>query len=377
MKPLLDFLHRHREQMLDDVKRFVERETPSTDKQRLDDFAEFLAEFIQTRTDGATTSIVESPDNGNHVLARWGDGLDGTPLLLLGHFDTVWPAGTLADMPFAVRDGKATGPGIFDMKCGLVQGIWAVRAVQEVTGLKRPVLFLGNSDEEIGSPSSCTLIRREAPRAGAVVVLEPSVDGATKTGRKGVGRFHISITGRASHAGLDPDSGISAIDELARLILHLHSCSDRETGTTVNVGTVRGGTRFNVVAAEAHADIDLRVATTAEAERMTTLIQALKPHRKEARIQVEGGMVWPPMERSERIGALFKRARQLAAELGLELGEATVGGASDGCTCAALGLPVLDGMGAVGDGAHAAHEHIDVASMPVRSALVARLIETV
>lgn len=376
MHPLLDFLRQHHEQMLDDVREFVERETPSTDKGRLDDFAQFLCDFIKQRTEAATTSIVKSPDNGNHVLARWGDGLQGAPILLLGHFDTVWPAGTLADMPFAVRDGKATGPGIFDMKCGLVHGIWAVKAVQAVTGVRRPVMFLGNSDEEIGSPSSNALIRREAPKAGTVVVLEPSADGAAKTRRKGGGRFQISVTGRASHAGLDPYGGISAIDELARLILQLHASGDRETGTTVNVGTIRGGTRFNVVAAEAHADIDLRVATLAEAERMTQLIKSLKPHREEARVQVEGGMVWPPMERSARIVALFERAQKLAAELGFDLRETSVGGASDGCTCAALDLPVLDGMGAVGGGAHATHEHIDVASMPERAALVARLIET-
>jgi glutamate carboxypeptidase len=295
---------------------------------------------------------------------------------LLGHFDTVWTQGTLEKMPFEVVDGVATGPGVFDMKCGLVQGFWAVRALREVEGIERPVVFLCNSDEEVGSPNSRALIEEEARRARAVLVLEPSLDGALKTARKGVGRFRIHVEGRPSHAGLNPEAGISAIEEMARLILELHGYTNLETGTTVNVGVIKGGTRYNVVAADASAEVDVRAVTTAEAERIEEIIRTLDSHHPEATVSVEGGQIWPPMERTEKTEELFEHARLLAGELGFDLKEGLAGGASDGCLCAAVGAPTLDGLGAVGGGAHAADEHVEVESIPSRTALVARLIET-
>jgi glutamate carboxypeptidase len=374
MDPMLRFLQEHREEMLGDLRAFVERETPSTDKALLDDFAEFLADYATSA--GGRAEILRVHISGNHVRVRWDAENGAQPIFLLGHYDTVWPAGTLEVMPFEVRDGIATGPGVFDMKCGLVQGFWAVRALREVAGVERSLIFLCNSDEEIGSPNSRTFIEEEALRATTVLVLEPSLNGALKTARKGVGRYRIHVTGRPSHAGLDPEGGVSAIEEMAHLILELHGHTNLETGTTVNVGVVSGGTRYNVIAAEALAEVDVRTVTRAEADRMAEVISQLKPRHPEARVEVEGGMIWPPMERTEKIAELFEHARRLAAEIGFELKEGLAGGASDGCLCADLGAPVLDGLGAVGGGAHATDEHVEVASIPLRAALVARLIET-
>src|SRR5215212_5944934 len=361
--------------MLEDLRGFVERETPSTDKPLLDGFAEFLADYAASAA-GGRVEILPTEGSGNNVRVRWDNGNGRPPIFLLGHYDTVWSKGTLEEMPFGVADRVATGPGVFDMKCGLVQGFWAVRALREVAGVNRPVTFLCNSDEEVGSPNSRALIEEEARRAHAVLVLEPSLDGALKTARKGVGRFRIRVEGRSSHAGLNPEVGISAIEEMARLILEFHGYTNLETGTTVNVGVINGGTRYNVVAAEASAEVDVRAVTAAEAERIEEIIFTLDSHHPEATVSVEGGQIWPPMERTEKTDELFEHARLLAGELGFDLREGLAGGASDGCLCAAVGAPTLDGLGAVGGGAHAADEHVEVESIPSRTALVARLIET-
>ena len=260
---------------------------------------------------------------------------------------------------------------------GLVQGIWGLRALQVKGLLRRPVVLLANSDEEIGSPTSRPIIEREAARARAALVLEPSARGAVKTARKGVGMFRVQVTGRAAHAGLEPQRGVSAIDELARLVLELHALSDPRTGTTVNVGVIQGGTRVNVTAARAWADVDLRVASVAEGERAEKAILGLAPHHPEASISVRGGMNRPPMERTPGVAALYQQASELAAEMGFELDEATVDDGSDGNFVAALSLPLLDGLGAVGEGAHAANEWMNVSAMPQRAALFARLIEEV
>ncbi len=375
MNRTLEYLEAHRDDMLDDLRRFVEMETPSTDKHLLDAFAEFLADYASSATEGRA-EIVPTEGSGNNVRVRWGRENGEPPLFLLGHFDTVWAQGTLEEMPFGVVGGIASGPGVFDMKCGLVLGFWAVKMLRVVKGIERPVVFLCNSDEEVGSPNSRALIEEEARRAHAVLVLEPSLDGALKTARKGVGRFRVCVEGRPSHAGLNPEGGISAIDEMARLILELHGHTNFETGSTVNVGVIKGGTRYNVVAAEASAEVDVRAVSVAEAERIEGIIYTLRPHHPESRVSVEGGQIWPPMERTEKTEELFEHARLLAVELGFDLKEGLAGGASDGCLCAAVGAPTLDGLGAVGGGAHAADEHVEVESIPLRTALVARLIET-
>ena len=370
---LLEFLRGHREDMVAELRSFVEQETPSTDKVRLDGFADLLARRAEDLT-GGRIRVVEQKDAGSHVQVHVGDG--ERPILLLGHYDTVWPAGTLDHMPFRIKNGAARGPGAFDMKAGLVQALWAVYALRQVSRRIPSLVVMVNSDEELGSRTSRALVEAEARRAAAVLVLEPSQAGALKTARKGVGMFNVEVTGRAAHAGADPLAGVSAIEELARLVLALRAQTSPGNGTTVNVGVIRGGTRANVVAAHASAQVDVRVMTHAEAERMTAAILELRPHHPGAVVRITGGLNRPPMERTAKIGELFEHARKLAAEIGFRVDEAMTGGGSDGNFAAAVGAPVLDGLGAVGGGAHALTEHVLVDHMPPRAALLARLIET-
>lgn len=374
MTPVERFLQENVDSIVNDIGEFVRRETPSTEKSMCDEFAKFLVSYA-TRITGGQAEIIKSEATGDNVVLHCDGASDDKPVLMVGHFDTVWPAGTLQAMPFSIAGGTARGPGIFDMKTGLVQGLWAIRALHEVKVPHPPIVFVFNSDEEVGSAGSRALIQQAARGARAALIFEPSFKGALKTQRKGVGRYKIHVTGRASHAGLNPEAGISAVDEMARLTLILHGYTDKKLGTTVNVGVVQGGTRYNVVAANAHGDVDVRVTTKEEGARMDRLTKALKPHNPEARLEIDGSMLWPPMERSAAIQALFSKASKIAHDrLGIELHEASVGGASDGCTCAALGMPVLDGLGAVGGGAHAADEHVDIEHISQRAALAAYLL---
>lgn len=315
----------------------------------------------------------------------WGDGLLIVPdgrrrarpyQLLVGHFDTVWPLGTLRHMPVRRDAEHLHGPGVFDMKAGLVQMIFAVGALRDLglTPPADPVAFL-NADEEVGSPGSRARLRRLARGAARAWVLEPAMGlrGDLKTARKGVARFTVRIEGRASHAGLAPEQGISAIVELAEVVRTLNSWNDPARGVTVNTGVVRGGTRPNVVAAEAEADIDVRVLTLEDGDRIEQAIRTLRPTRDGLSIEVSGGFEHPPMERSDRNRSLWHRARAIGAELGLDLDHGTAGGASDGNVTSRY-TATLDGLGAVGDGAHADHEHILRASLPERTALLAALI---
>jgi glutamate carboxypeptidase len=295
-------------------------------------------------------------------------------MLVLGHFDTVWPEGTIDVMPFRLEAGLARGPGVFDMKAGIVQGFWAIRALFNASPTNGHVVFLCTSDEETGSGSSREFIEREARRARAVFVLEPSQDGALKTARKGVAQFRVTVHGKAAHAGLDPEAGVSAIDELARQILSVRQFSNTAAGTTVNVGVIGGGSRSNVIADRATAEIDVRFSLQREAERLTDAILNLRPHDGRVRLEVTGGVNRPPMERTADTEALFERARTISSDLGFAVEQVAVGGGSDGNFCAAMGVPVLDGLGAVGGGAHALDEHVVVDTMPLRAALVCRLL---
>jgi glutamate carboxypeptidase len=298
--------------------------------------------------------------------------------LLIGHCDTVWPHGTLATMPVEIRDGKLTGPGVFDMKGGLVQGVFALRALREL-GAELPLTptFFINSDEEIGSGDSTVRILRLARHMQRVFVLEPALgpEGRLKTRRKGSLRFDLRIEGKAAHSGLDPDKGASAILEMAHVIRRLDELTDREKGVSINIGVIQGGTRRNVIAAEATAELDVRVLTLEDAERIDRIVRTLKPVTPGTSIHIEGGMDRPPLEATPGNRILWNQAQKAAKELGIELDEGTSGGASDGSFTSQL-VPTLDGLGPVGDGAHAIHEHVEIDRMPERAALLGLLLMT-
>jgi len=359
--------------MVDDLRACVEQETPSGDPLRLAAFADWLAEYAQSMAGGAAEIV--SVGDARHVRVRVPAPSSVRPLLVLAHFDTVWPAGTLETRPFRVQDGIARGPGCFDMKAGIVQAFWAVRALRENGEAVPPLVFLCSCDEEIGSPTSQPLIEEEARGCAAALVVEPSLDGALKTARKGVAIYRLEVTGRSAHSGLDPETGVSAVEELARLVLDLLALADPALGTTLNIGVVHGGTRHNVVAAHSEAEFDARFTSAAEVERVLAGVAALRPHHPGARIAVTGGLRWPPMERTAETAELYEEARAVAGELGFDVGETLAGGASDGNFAAAAGAIVLDGLGPVGGGAHAVDEHVVVTEMPRRAALLARLLQ--
>jgi glutamate carboxypeptidase len=333
---------------------------------------------------GAEVERRPVPDGryGDTVVGTWhGDPGAGPRLLLIGHMDTVFEDGTAADRPFRIESGIAYGPGVTDMKGGLLAGLYAIRAFRSVIGQEAPlpferITYIANPDEEVGSPSSSPHIREAAAESDVCLCLECArANGDIVSARKGIVDLRITFQGRAAHAGVEPEKGISAVQELAHQVLALHALADREIGTTVNVGVVRGGTRPNVVAASAEAEIDVRVATLAEAARLDAAIRGLRPWLPGARLTVEGGLNRPPMERSAAMGRLFERARAIAAGMGVaDLREGSTGGGSDGNFTAALGIPTLDGLGPEGEGAHAAHEHVLVESLPRRAALVAGLL---
>jgi glutamate carboxypeptidase len=307
---------------------------------------------------------------GDHVGADF-PGL-GTPLLLLGHTDTVWPLGTLASMPFRVRRDRAYGPGIHDMKACLVLMLDAIG----IAGAERRALrvFL-TADEETGSPTGRPHLERAAQGVAAALVVEPpTVDGNLKTARKGLGRFRLAVTGRAAHAGAHRSHGASAIEELAHQILALHALTDDDRGISVNVGVVRGGTADNVVAGTAEAQIDVRVTSRHDLAHLEEILAGLRPVHPEVRLEVEGGWTRPPLERSPGSAALFAQAREHGLALGLDLREEASGGGSDGNLVGALGVPVLDGLGVEGGGAHATDEHVLLPSLPERAHLLAEIL---
>jgi glutamate carboxypeptidase len=309
--------------------------------------------------------------DGGHLRAELPGG--GSRLLLSGHADTVWPVGTLAQMPFRVDGGTAYGPGAYDMKAGLVVLLEAIRLAGD--GRRALRVFL-TADEEMGSRTGRPLLEQATEGVAVAFVVEPpGAGGNLKTARKGLGRFTLTITGRASHAGTSRAEGVSAIEELAHQILSLDALTDDAAGTSVNVGVVSGGTSENVVAAEAEARIDVRVATMADRERLERTLAELRPVNPEAKLELGGGWTRPPLERSEGTARLFARAREYGRDLGLELEEESSGGGSDGNLIGALGVPILDGLGAAGGGAHSLDEHVELDSIPVRARLLTRLLE--
>jgi glutamate carboxypeptidase len=364
-------LEPRRGEMVDLLRRLVEIETPSDKPECLERFAATLEDVF-----GALGPIQR---HGPHLELQI-EGADGQHAAALCHYDTVWPLGTLEQIPFSVdADGVARGPGCFDMKAGIVVLRFALAGLQAAgQQLKRPLRVLFTSDEEVGSPTSRALIEQTARDAAVVYVLESPLPGGTlKTARKGTGDYLVRIQGRAAHAGVEPQKGISAVQELAHQVLALHALNDYGAGTTVNVGVVQGGTRPNVVAAAAELHVDVRVTTLAEAERLDAAIRGLQPRLPGAKLSIEGGLNRPPMERSEAMARLFEQAKRIAAAMDVQIEEGSTGGGSDGNFSAALGIPTLDGLGAEGEGAHAAHEHVLTDSLPRRAALLAGLLAEV
>lgn len=359
------------------IRELVECESPSGDARAVDRFVDLVAAKV---AGFATVKTVPGGRFGRHLKCEFklpGRARDGR-ILALGHSDTVWPVGTLSSMPFREQDGRLWGPGVLDMKSGIAFFLFAVRALRELDlPPRRRVTLLLNADEEVGSPSSRALTEAEARRSAAVLVLEPGTgpDGKLKTARKGVGVYQIRIKGIAAHSGVDFSAGASAIVELARQIEKISGFTDLERGLTVNPGVVSGGTRSNVVAAEASAEIDVRVVKLRDAAGLDRKFRALKPFDRRCSITVAGGLNRPPMERTGGVIGLFRLARRLARELGVELEESMTGGGSDGNFTAALGVPTLDGLGGVGEGAHAPGESILVNRIADRTALLARLME--
>lgn len=362
----LDDLRDRTPAMLEHLRALVEAESPSSDRTA----TAACADVVRSIGDGLLGAEAElvAVDGRTHVLWRIGGA---TRVLLVGHLDTVWPAGTIDRWPFAVEGDHATGPGAFDMKSGIVQGLHALSTLNDLNGVT--VLF--TADEELGSPSSSALIEDLARTARAALILEPGSGGALKTGRKGVSMYSIAIEGRAAHAGLEPEKGASALEELAHQIFALRAMEDPVAGTTVTPTLAQAGTAVNVVPATASVEVDVRALTIAEQQRVHELMQKLEPQTPGTTVRVEGEPNRPPLEEA-RSASLFARAARIAEELGFaSLRGVTVGGASDGNLTAAAGCPTLDGLGGVGAGAHAEGEHVVVSEMASRAALVASLVD--
>jgi glutamate carboxypeptidase len=371
MLTLLKAAEAHREWTVSVVKNLVHLESPSTDKVALDRCGAEIARLLAGL--GGRVTMLPQAIAGDHVRAEFGRG--GTQLLVIGHFDTVWPLGQLEAMPLRLEDGRLYGPGTYDMKAGIAIAMLAIRVLADIarTSAHRLVLLL-TADEETGSATSRPFIEEEAQKSRAVLVVEPALgSGGVKTARKGIADFRIEATGIPAHAGVEPERGASAIHELLWQAACISKLADPSRGLTVNIGRISGGTRSNVVAESAEMGVDVRIPTLTDASRVTAVIRSLTPRDPRVRLTVEGGVNRPPMERTAAIAALYEQARRLAAELGVELGEGSTGGVSDGNFAAALGVPTLDGLGAAGAGAHALDEHVLIDSLPFRAALLAGL----
>jgi len=375
LKALSNYFSERQQEIIAFVRALVETESPSGDEAGSKAVVSLLA-AAAGKIQGVTVERLLSENYGEHLLINGFAALREKPIIILGHTDTVHRRGSIQQRPWREEAGKAYGPGVFDMKANCALAIEVIRAFAE-TGLQpqRPLVFLFTCDEETGSQTGRSLVEAQSRGAHAVLVLEPpAIGGRVKTGRKGTGIFTIEAQGRAAHAGLEPEKGASAILELARQTQRLHALNGSSDGITVNVGVFQGGTLSNVVPAEARAEIDVRFNTAEEATRIESEFRNLRPFDERVQLLVKGGINRPPMERNERVLELFSRARVIARDLGFELGETQVGGASDGNFAAAVGAAVLDGLGIEGDGAHAVHEHIVIDDIPRRGALLAGLI---
>jgi glutamate carboxypeptidase len=372
----LHYFESRRDALLQTIREFVEIESPSDNKPAADRMGAFLAERFAVI--GGCPQLHRTENFGDNLQIDFSGAANTNPVLLLGHFDTVYPLGTLPAMPCQIDNGRLRGPGVLDMKAGIALMLFAVEAVQAWHGqLPRPVTVFLVSDEEVGSSSSRKITEDLARKSAAVLVLEPAAGlrGAVKTARKGVGNYTLTVKGVAAHAGLDPGKGHSAILELARQIAVISKWNDLNSGVSVNPGLIRGGTRTNVIAAEAVAEIDVRIKSTKQAVGLDRKFRGLKPFDKHCKLHIEGGINRLPMERNAGVAALYKKAQAVAKQIRWKLEEAAVGGGSDGNFTAGIGIPTLDGLGAVGEGAHAIHEYIVISELPRRALLLAGLIE--
>ncbi|EKN63456.1 M20 family metallopeptidase [Schinkia azotoformans] len=367
----------YQDEIIDFFKEIIEIESPTTDREAVNQVGELIRRKVNSL--GAEIEIEPSgaEDRGDHIIARW-PGEDNTlkPILVIAHMDTVWKKGTLADMPFKVEDNKIYGPGIFDMKGAVVFAIEAMKIIQDLNKkTKRPITFLFNSDEEINSTTSRSVINREALKSEYVLILEGGVGEAVLTARKGILYFKVTAKGKASHAGMDHEKGINAIEEISNQVIKIQRLTDYKVGTTVSCGVISGGTRTNVIPAKAVLEIDARVPTNAESERLIKEIESLTPVLEGAELDIYTLVKRPPLDRTDGIVDLYSKAKQFARELGYELEETSTGAISDGNLTAALGIPTLDGLGPIGDGAHAVYEHIEKDKIAKRLALLVKLLE--
>ncbi len=364
---------KRRPEMLEKIAQLVQVESPTEDRTAVNRCVALLEKWI--RAAGGKSKRSRQKTAGDLLMGRFGPAR-GTPVMLLGHLDTVWPTGTLKKMPFRLRGGRAWGPGVLDMKAGVVMALTALRLLGEADRLTRPVILLLNSDEETGSECSRGLIESVASRCASVFVLEPAqgLAGAYKTARKGVGHYRLQVHGVAAHSGVDFGQGHSAVLELGRQIERASAFTDLSRGITVNAGVIGGGTRSNVVPAEAWAEFDVRIARAADGPRLDRRFRSLRAVDLRCGLEVTGGLNRPPMERTSGTVTLFRRAATIAAGLGFQLQEAATGGGSDGNFTSALGIPTLDGMGAVGEGAHADRESILLDTLVPRTALLTAMI---
>ena len=372
----LRYFEARQDQLVQTIREFVEIESPSDNKLAADRMGAFLAGSFEAI--GGRARVHHSEDFADSLQIDFPGREKIKPVLLLGHFDTVYPLGTLATMPCHVVDGHLHGPGVLDMKSGVALMLYAIAALQAWYGtLPRPVTVFLVSDEEVGSYSSRAITEALAKESAAVLVLEPAGPrGAVKTARKGVGEYILSVKGVAAHAGLDPGKGHSAILELALQIIAVSKLNNLQQGISVNPGVIRGGTRTNVVAAEATVEIDVRIKQAKQAAALDRKFRALKPFDKHCKLSIEGGINRMPMERSAGVAALYEKAQTIAKQIDWKLEEAAVGGGSDGNFTAGMGIPTLDGMGGSGQGAHAVHEHIVISELPRRACLLAGMIES-
>jgi len=373
----LRFFTERKDAITETIRQLVEIESPSDNKAAVDELGALLAGRFEKI--GGHAKFHRAQNFGDHLQVDFPGARNSKPVLLLGHFDTVYPMGTLSAMPCRTGDGRLWGPGALDMKSGVALLLHALEGLRAWHGdtVPRPVTVLLVTDEEVGSESSRRITESLARKSEAVLVLEPSygIQGALKTARKGVGEYTIRVTGKAAHSGLDFDKGENAIVEMAKQITAISKLVDRKRGLTLNVGVISGGTRTNVIPALATASLDVRVARMKDATAIDRQLRTLKPFNRKCKLEIIGAVNRPPMERSAGGATLYKKAWEIAKGLGWKLEEASVGGGSDGNFTASLGIPTLDGLGGVGEGAHATHESIIISELPRRAALLAQLIE--